>query len=206
MESIPIIEFVNQIIRVMNKFFTAVLTLLIFASFNLNEAQAQAPEADKSILDISYHPPRAAFRHFEQMKGQEGVGEPVARVVYSRPAKNGRTIFGDLVKMDEVWRLGANESTELSVHAPMTLGDAELKPGRYTLYAIPSADKWTLIVSNQLDGWGAYAYDAEQDVARVETSMVMNMDDSTELLSIYFSNDGHLNIQWDTTHVMVPVK
>jgi len=190
----------------MHKIFTIAVILLVFASINVTEVHAQAPDADKSILDISYHPPRAAFRHFEQMKGQEGVGEPVARIVYSRPAKNDRVIFGDLVPMDEVWRLGANESTELSVHSAMSLGGATIEPGRYTLYAIPSADKWTIIVSNQIDGWGAYAYDAEQDVARVETEMVMTMDDSTELFSVYFSNDGHLNIQWDTTHVMVPVK
>ncbi len=178
----------------MKRFLT--LSLLIAAMFSFQpELHAQAPEADKSILDLS----------FLRVKGEDGSNNPVVRLMYSRPAKNGRNIFGDLVKMDKVWRLGANEATEMMVFSEITLGGTKVDAGRYSLFAIPSADKWTLIVSNQLDVWGAFSYSEDHDVARIEVGNVAAQEASTELFSMYFSKDGDLNIEWDTTKVTVPV-
>ncbi len=70
-------------------------------------AQTKLPPVDKSQLDMCYYPV-----NYPVLKIQDKITEPlVARIIYSRPQKNGRQIFGELVTYGEVWRLGANEAT-----------------------------------------------------------------------------------------------
>ena len=72
----------------------------------------------------------------------------IARVIYGRPQKNDRSIFGDLVPYDMIWRMGANEATEIEFFRDVKIDGKKLPKGRYTLYAIPSAgqlDCWYLI-------------------------------------------------------------
>ena len=86
-----------------------VLVGLLISSVFMAVAQPQSLPMDKSPLDISYYPV-----DYPVLKIQDKMNEPlVARVVYSRPQKNGRTLFGDLVSYGKVWRLGANEATEI---------------------------------------------------------------------------------------------
>ena len=187
----------------MKKLFLVALCVAMSASVWAQKA----PEVDKSPLDISYYPSMAAFRNFEQMKGKDGVGEPVMRVIYSRPMKKDRAIFGELVKYGEVWRLGANENTELKVFKACEIGGKKVAPGTYSLHAIPSKDKWTIILSSDLDSWGSYAYDEANDVARVEAS-VSSLDEPVEAFSIYFTNgdDSKMVMAWDNVQAAVSVK
>src|SRR4051812_36369771 len=72
-------------------------------------AQTKLPPVDKSPMDMSYYP-----NSYPVLKIQDKITEPlVARVIYSRPQKNGRTIFGELLEYGQVWRLGANEASEI---------------------------------------------------------------------------------------------
>ncbi len=60
-------------------------------------------------MDMSYYPV-----NYPILKIQDKVTEPlVMRVIYSRPQLNGRKIFGELQAYGQVWRLGANEATEI---------------------------------------------------------------------------------------------
>src|ERR1700716_3984663 len=68
-------------------------------------------------------------------------------VDYSSPRAKGRKIFGGLVPYGEVWRLGANEATTFVSTSDLTVGGTKVPAGSYTLFAIPNADKWTLIIS-----------------------------------------------------------
>ena len=87
-----------------------ILALVLFLQFFFFGLLAQTlPPVDKSPMDMSYYP-----ANYPVLKIQDKMTEPlVARVVYSRPQKTGRTIYGGLVKYGEVWRLGANEATEI---------------------------------------------------------------------------------------------
>src|SRR4051794_13928524 len=70
------------------------------------------PQLDKSPMDMAYYPD-----NYPVLKIQDKATEPlVARVIYSRPQKDGRTIFGGLVEYGTVWRLGANEATEIELY------------------------------------------------------------------------------------------
>ena len=100
-----------------------------------NAQNSRIPPMDKSPMDMSYYP-----ANYPILKIQDKVTEPVAaRVIYSRPQKNGRTVFGELIEFGSIWRLGANEATEMELFKDARIGANKVKKGRYTLYAIPNA-------------------------------------------------------------------
>src|SRR5262249_6371170 len=73
---------------------------------------------------------------------------------YSSPRMKGRKIFGGLVPFGEVWRLGANEATTFVTSADVTVGGKAVPAGSYTLFAVPNADKWSLIINKKTGEWG----------------------------------------------------
>lgn len=178
--------------------------LFLFIIIGLeSNAQLKFPETDKSPLDVSYFP-----NNYPLLKIQGKATEPLlARAFYSRPQKNNRVIFGDLIEYNKVWRLGANEATEIEFFQNVKFGDTKVKKGRYTLYCIPTADKWTLILNKDTDSWGAFIYDAKKDVARAEVP-VEKQTAVTESFSLLFEkiNGGFsLNIGWDNIKVTLPI-
>jgi DUF2911 family protein len=180
-------------------FFLLTLLILCFES----NAQLKFPETDKSPLDVSYYP-----NNYPLLKIQGKASEPLlARAYYSRPQKNNRIIFGELIEYNKVWRLGANEATEIEFFQNVKFGNSRIKKGRYTLYCIPTAERWTLILNKDTDSWGAFIYDEKKDVARVDVP-VEKQPLVTESFSLLFEkiNGGFsLNIGWDNIKVSLPV-
>lgn len=127
---------------------------------------------------------------------------------YSRPAKKGRTIFGDLVPYGAVWRTGANNATTLTFTDDVTIGGKEVKAGKYGLLTIPNADKWTIIISKDVNVTSPADYKEENDVARVDASVIA-LPFSVENFSINFADisGGKINVElmWDKTYVTFPV-
>ena len=176
-------------------FFLATVTLL---SLNLF-AQVKFPGLDKSPMDMSYCPANYMFA--------DTPGTLIGRIIYSRPQKKDGQIFGGLVPYKEVWRLGANEATELDFFQPVTIGGKKIAAGRYTLYTIPDSLQWTMILSTTTDTWGAFSYDAKYDVVRVDVP-VRHLDSSIEALSIVFNktaSGSDLVMAWDKTEAILPV-
>jgi hypothetical protein len=171
-------------------------TCFLVASLAFQNLNAQSfPQMDASPMDLA-------------MARPDKNSPPMARVIYSRPQKKGRDIFGDLVPYGEVWRTGANEATELTIYTPLKFGKTILKPGTYTLYTIPGEDQWTIIVNSDTNVWGAYSYKKEKDVARI---LVECKDAAApiESLSMIFrpEKDGTtLMIGWDDHYVEIPFK
>lgn len=166
---------------------------LIAISTDWSNAQ-KLPALDSSPADI------ALFR-------PDGRGSaPVARVVYSRPQKKGRTMLGETEKYGKVWRTGANETTEIKFYKDVTIAGKQVKAGTYSLYSIPNKDKWVIIINSKLDTWGAYEYDESKDVARVEVA-AGKADEEVEAFTIAFDGkDGSANMvmAWENTMVKVP--
>ena len=167
-------------------------------------AQSGRPGIDKSPLDMSYYP-----ANYPLLKIQDKVSEPlVARVIYSRPKKEGRTVFGGLVAYGKVWRLGANEATEIEFYKTVTIGGKKISPGRYTLYALVNEKSWTFIVNKETDTWGAFKYDESKDVARVEVP-VQTLTDIAESLAMGFTKSNNNSIKlvvtWENLQAALPV-
>jgi hypothetical protein len=185
----------------MKQFFASVL-IFLFAVTVLH-AQSKLPPVDKSPMDMSYYP-----NGYPVSKIQDKATEPlVARVIYSRPQKNGRTIFGDLLEYGKVWRLGANEATEIEFYQNVKINNTKIKKGRYTLYCIPYQDKWTMIVNKETDTWGSFKYDFKKDIVRMDVP-VQKQTEITEAFAMVFekSTSGiNLIMAWDEVKISLPI-
>ncbi|HKG67898.1 MAG TPA: DUF2911 domain-containing protein, partial [Segetibacter sp.] len=162
-------------------------------------AQPKPTDLDKSPMDISYYPENYPIL---KMRAQAN-GEPLARIIYSRPQLKGRDIFGQEVKYNQVWRLGANEATELELFKNATIGGKRIPKGRYVLYCIPTEKKWTIIVNKDNYSWGSFTYKSDKDVARIDVPVQKN-DAITEALTIYFEK-SNLILLWENIKASVPV-
>jgi len=137
------------------------------------------------------------------------VGDTYMKVVYGQPWVRGRTVFGELVPFDRVWRTGANEGTEIYFQSDVTFGGQHVPAGLYSLFTIPGETAWTVILNSQLGQWGIRGYDEEHDVARVEVP-VSATDELVEGFSIRFLEDDgdadvQLSISWERSSVSVPI-
>jgi hypothetical protein len=149
---------------------------------------------DISPMDISYFP-----IDFPVLKMTKGTPElPIARVIYSRPHKQGRKIFGGLLKYGEPWRLGANEATEIELFQPLRIQGKTVAKGRYTLYCIPTETKWTIIFNSNTYTWGL-KQNPKKDVYHFDIPIQKTAND-IENFTILFqgeSPNASLLIAWD---------
>lgn len=173
----------------------------VFAMFTL-VAEAQEPKfapVDASPADIVYFPLNAA-----KVKDDS---TPSIRLIYSRPSRKGRDIFGVLEQYGKVWRMGANESTEIKFYKRVNIGGKSVKAGSYSLFAIPSRDKWTWIINKQTDRWGAFTYDQTKDVARIDVP-VKALKEPLETFSLSFTaqpKGTNMVLAWDRVLVELPI-
>jgi len=143
---------------------------------------------DQSPMDMAYFPD--GYAHDIRFAPDElAFDHPIIRVVYSRPALKGRKLPGKLLPYGEVWRVGANEAPEIRFFEDVQLGGKMVKAGDYALLAVPDAEQWTIILSRDMDQWGAYSYDMSQDIVRVSAE-VSRADEMIENFSIQFQDKG----------------
>ena len=88
-------------------------------------------------------------------------------ITYGRPTVRERRIWGGLVPFNKVWRAGADEATTITFTKDVEVEGSPVPAGTYALFVLPSQEEWTVILNKAAKQWGAYEYDAEQDVARV---------------------------------------
>src|SRR5262249_25416171 len=109
---------------------------------------------------------------------------------YSSPRVKGRKIYGGLVPYDKVWRTGANEATTFVTDAALSVGGKDVPAGSYTLFTIPSADKWTLILSKKTGEWGTDYPGEGEDLLRTDMK-VTKLDTPVENFTIGFHQHGN---------------
>jgi Protein of unknown function (DUF2911) len=96
-------------------------------------------------------------------------------VSYGRPYKKGRLIFGGLVPYDQVWRTGADEATTLTTDGELMIGTVRVPKGTYALFTVPGKSAWTLVVNKTAQQWGAFSYDAKEDLGRVPMKVAASL-------------------------------
>jgi DUF2911 family protein len=164
---------------------------------------ASTISVDKSPMDMSYYPV-----DYPKQKMMKAEGEPlIARVIYSRPRKDKRLIFGDVVKYGSPWRLGANEATEIEFFTNVTIHDRRIPKGRYVFYCIPYPEKWKLILSNDLYTWGL-KFDPAKDAYSFEVPVKKPLA-SFERFTMEFEKVDkgiELHIAWDTLYASLPIR
>jgi hypothetical protein len=99
---------------------------------------------------------------------QQTVGLTEVTINYCRPGVKGRTIWGELVPYDKVWRTGANEATTIQFSQDVKVNGKPLPAGLYSVHTIPSKSAWTVIFNKKAEQWGSYEYDDKQDALRIQ--------------------------------------
>lgn len=170
------------------------ILILLTAFFSLAESVAiNYPDTDKSPADIALY--------------KQG-GDPLIKVTYGRPQKNGREVFGKLVKYGKVWRTGANESTEIRFYKDVRINGKEVKAGVYSVFTIPNETEWTFILNTDTDKWGSYFYKEANDLLRAPMTISAPKKE-IEAFSIAFdkNKDGiNLAMAWDNVEAQILIE
>ena len=164
---------------------------------------------DKSPMDMIYFPDD----YPKQKMITPDLANPVARVIYSRPQKNGRSIFADssvtqnvIQQYGQEWRLGANEATEIEFFKPVSINGKTLATGRYIMYCIPYSDKWKIIFNENLYSWGLHI-DKTKDITQIELPVIKN-NIQIEYFTMLFQKATYgcnLVMAWGDIKVVLPV-
>jgi hypothetical protein len=110
-------------------------------------------------------------------------------ITYGRPSLKDRKMLGGENPYGQVWRLGADEATKLTVSAKTMVDDLELAPGSYSLFAIPYPDRWTMIVNKVAVQWGAFKYQQTEDLGRFDLK-VKHLSSPVEEFTITLTKEG----------------
>jgi hypothetical protein len=118
------------------------------------------------------------------------------KIDYSQPSVKGRTIWGDLVPYDEVWRTGANEATTIEFSKDVKINGNAVPAGKYALFTIPGKNEWVVIINKEAKQWGAYKYKKDEDVLRINVKPDKT-DGQAEKLTFNIAQDGKVMMSWD---------
>jgi hypothetical protein len=137
------------------------------------------------------------------------VGDALISVTYHRPSVKGRKIWGGLVPYGEVWRVGANDSTNFETNVDVTINGQKLPAGKYALFAIPTAGDWTWIFNKNAGQWGTdYEQNKAQDVIKVTAKP--SPGEMTESLSYEFESvtptTAKIVLRWEKLRVPFTVE
>lgn len=163
---------------------------------------------DQSPMDMSYFP---AGYPLQKMSGKDTSGGPLARVIYSRPHKKGRRIFGDteesLCKYGKEWRLGANEATEIEFFTDANVAGSILSKGRYIIYCIPYPGYWTIVFNDNLYTWGLNM-DKSKDVLKIDVATVTLTPSLEDFTMVFMPSEtgSELIMAWDTVKAILPIR
>ncbi len=135
-----------------------------------------------------------------------GAGKTI-KTDYSSPRMKGRKIYGGLVPFGEVWRTGANEATTFVTSSEVVIDGKTIPAGSYTIFTVPTADKWTLIINKKTGEWGIpYKYESDE-LARLDMK-VSRLPSPVEDFTISYGKMGEgctLQMDWETTRASVEI-
>ena len=135
----------------------------------------------------------------------------LVKVCYGRPQMREREIMGALVPFDQPWRTGANEATSIHMPAAGTIAGVAVEPGWYSLYTVPGADAWEVVVNGERERWGipiseeVRAQDVGSATVAAEASDGAPVESLTMSLDRTSGSSADLVIEWATTRVGLPV-
>lgn len=170
---------------------TLVYSFVLVFSFTVSAQKF--PDLDPSPMDAATYP------------SNYKISDKAIKIIYSRPQLKGRDL-AKLVPNYEVWRTGANEATEITFYKSVRFGDVKVKAGTYSLFTIPNDKEWTVILSSDINVWGAYTYKESNDVARIKVPVTQSKE-ILEAFSITFEESvtgADMYMGWGTLRVKVP--
>jgi hypothetical protein len=135
------------------------------------------------------------------------IGTTTLEVDYSRPLARGRTLLGNVISYGRVWRTGANEATQFTISAPITLAGLDVPAGTYTLWTLPREDGVDLIVNRQVGQWGT-SFDQAQNLGTVpmrSETVTPAVEKFTISVVPRDARSGDLVLEWGTFRWTAPI-
>ena len=185
--------------------------ILLIATLTSAQAQAASSQAAPFTCWIRGPADKLAERPSPLDSIAVQVGGGSMKLCYSRPSARGRKVMGGLVPFDQPWRLGANEATSINVPFPAEIAGVRVEPGPYTLYVIPGASSWQIVVNRAVQRWGV-PIDAEVRARDVGAGRVTPepLGAPVETLTLKFApaagNATELVLEWEKTRVRIPIR
>jgi hypothetical protein len=141
----------------------------------------------------------------EKYKGNIS-GEPVMRMIYSRPHLNGRTLGKNLVMPDTLWRMGANENNEWEFFKQVNISGKIIEKGKYIIYCLPHHDSWRIFISRDINSWGL-SLDTSRAILKTELPLEKNPFVVESLTMVFNKIPGgaSLQISWGDITARLPV-
>ena len=171
-------------------FLSALIVLLQLSISNVAIGQVQTPQLSP-VCEVN-----------------QTVGLTEINISYSRPSKRNRVVFGEVVPYNEMWRLGANKNSMITISEEIYFKQDTLPKGTYALFAKPSEDKWELVFYSEYSNWGTPENWEESKVALTLNADVSPLESSVETMCISIENIGtaaaSLCITWDQVCVAFP--
>ena len=186
-------------------------TILLVATLTLAQAQAGSSQAAPSPCWIRGPADKLAERPSPLDSIAVQVGSGTVKLCYSRPSARGRKVMGGLVPFDQPWRLGANEATSIRVPFAAEIAGVRVDPGTYTLYAIPGAAKWQIVLNRGVQRWGVpIDNDVRARDVGAGTVGTESLGTPVETLTLKFApaagNATELLVEWEKTRVRIPIR
>ncbi len=161
---------------------------------------------DRSPMDMAWCP---ANYPIEKMQGNDSL-KLTARIVYSRPHKKGRKIFGAdstaLCPYGKPWRLGANEATEIVFFESVNIAGHNIDRGMYVMYCIPHEDHWTIILNSNLYTWGLHI-DESKDIFKTDIPVSVQSPVVEDFTMVFTEtkSGADLLMAWDNVKAVLPI-
>ena len=165
-------------------------------------------EVDPSPMDLIQYPPMSRLRNFLE-EDQLAENEPQIRVVYSRPQLKGRAAFGaPLVPYGELWRLGANETTQLTFFNDVTIAGQSVEAGNYGLFAEPRDGEWVFVLHKGIQTWGSLNYNEEDEILRTTVTTQATPATLEAVSMVLIEKEAgtvELVVGWENTMARLPI-
>ncbi len=156
----------------------------------------------RAVADLELPRP-SPFSHVSQAVGLTDI-----TVDYSSPAVKGRTIWGELVPYDKLWRTGANTATKITFTKDVLVADKPVPAGTYAIFSIPGKGTWTIILNKNAAQGGTAAYKQELDAVRFEVTpqAAPSRERLTFLFADFTDDTASLQLEWEKLRVTIPIK
>lgn len=143
-------------------------------------------------------------------KVMQTVGLTDITVEYSRPSMRGRTIFGNKVPFDKIWRTGANMNTMITFSKDVKFGGTDVKAGTYAIYTKPMEKEWEVMLYSDYNNGGLPREWDDSKVVVKTMAKVEKMPMAIESFTIMFDDvsgmSTDLGMMWENTYVAIPIQ